>query len=192
MTCPNCGATVEPHDVYCMNCGRALVPADQTRHLDEPAPVYSAPSPTPQDSPPTSPPAASYARPLQPPPADPLQPPVATQPGNHRKWASGSSFPAPNPYSSTPNTVSRGTMLNGRPVGGRRNGNGVLQGLGAGVVALLALLKASGAALFAGGFGFFKLYLLLRLFSWLFVGHPLLALLIILLIVGAVMRARTA
>src|SRR5579864_690426 len=137
MTCPNCGTTIQPHDLFCMSCGHALTPADPTRHLDTPVeavygdtPVEAAYGAAAPDqgygSPPTNQP-AWQAQPSQPPtpPAfvRPLQTPAYAPPadrsGDGRKWASGSSFPAANPYASTPNTVSSGTILNGRPVGSR-------------------------------------------------------------------------
>lgn len=134
MTCPQCGAQVRPGDLFCMTCGRALNPGEPTRNLDHPVePVYAEPAEPSRAAPP-------YAEP---------------QPARETTWASGSSFPRSNPYASVPNTVSRGTMLNGRPVGRQRGGNGVLQGLGAAIVAIGVILAKSGAviALALGKFG---------------------------------------
>lgn len=178
MTCPNCGMTIQPHDLYCMSCGHAVHPADPTRRLDDQAaayqveaaqPVYAAPEPEP------------FVRPAEPPYAPP---PVAVQHAEQR-WASGSSFPAPNPYAPPPNTVSPGTILNGRPVG-RRNRSGPLQGLGAAIVALGLILGKFGSTI--AGLGIWKLGLLF----WLLHGHSWIFVLIVLLVVGAIWRSQTA
>lgn len=199
MTCPNCGTTVQPHDLFCMSCGHALTPADPTRHLDTPVEAaaaygagtadhgYGAPpiaEPARQEQPPQSP---AYARPLQSPP---YASPPAGRSRDGQAWASGSSFPTANPYTSTPNTVSSGTILNGRPVGGRRGG-GMFQGLGAAIIALGVLLGKFGGVL--AGLGLWKILGFYWLFGWLFRGgHSWVALIIVLLIVSAIWRARTA
>lgn len=182
MTCPHCGMTIQPHDLYCMNCGNAVNPADPTRRLDDQAayeveaaePVYAAPEPAP------------FVRPAEPPPYAP--PPVAAQPAE-RQWASGSSFPTSNPYAPPPNTVSPGTILNGRPVG-RRNRGGPLQGLAAAIAALGLILAKSGGAIAA--LGIWKILGLYWLFGWLLNGHSWVIVLIVLLILGAVWRSQTA
>lgn len=201
MTCPGCGAMVQAHDLYCISCGRALSPADPTRHLagaDQSAygAVAADPGYNVVSAPELQP--AWQEQPAQPPPSAHARPSYATplpsrQPDDRQQWASGSSFPGTNPYAGTPNTVSRGTLLNGRPItgGGRRSGSGLLTGLGAAAIAFLALLKGVGGAIFAGGLGFFKFYLLLRLFGWVFFSHSWLAVLIIVLIIGAIVRARS-
>src|SRR5581483_2159536 len=99
-----------------------------------------------------------------------------------RQWASGSSYPAPNPYVPPPNTVSPGTILNGRPVG-RRNRGGPLQGLGAAIVALGVILGKFGGAI--AGLGIWKIGLIL----WLFHSPALILVLLVLLVVGAIWRS---
>ena len=129
MTCPQCGAQVQPGDFFCMKCGHALNPADPTRHLDHPveqvdsAPIYAEPEPYDTHS------GASYdARPsYQAPSYTPSY--AEPEPAQTPNWASGSSFPQANPYGGVPNTVSRGTMVNGRPISGRnrnRGGNSIM------------------------------------------------------------------
>ena len=210
MTCPQCGAQVQPGDLFCMKCGHALNPAEPTRHLDQPVePVYSAPvyaEPEPYDTPSgasyDTQPEPSYHAPSY---APPYAEPQRTQ---EPSWASGSSFPQSNPYGGVPNTVSRGTMLNGRPIGGRnRGGNSVLQGLGAAVLVIGAILAKSAAAIgillakfgaVIAGAGFFKLFFYWITLRWLFhngAGSGLGAiifLIIVLLIVGSIWRARMA
>jgi len=83
-------------------------------------------------------------------------------------WASGSSFPAANPYAQ-PNTVSSGTTINGRPA--NSGGGGVLKGAGAAIAAFFVILAKAGAGLGAalgalGSIGIFKL-----LFYWLAFRH---------------------
>lgn len=122
MTCPSCGAPVQPGDSFCVSCGHALHPADATRRLEDPVPsAYGAVGD-----------ATPHAGTTGPTPYRPL---IVESPRGEKTWASGSSFPAPNPYADPPHTVSRGTILNGRPVGGR-GGSGVLKGLGAAIIAL--------------------------------------------------------
>ena len=122
MTCPSCGAPVQPGDSFCVSCGHALHPADATRRLEDPMPsAYGAVGD-----------ATPHAGTTGPTPYRPL---IVESPSGEKTWASGSSFPAPNPYADPPHTVSRGTMLNGRPVGSR-GGSGVLKGLGAAIIAL--------------------------------------------------------
>src|SRR5919205_847994 len=125
MTCPSCGTPVQPGDSFCVSCGHALHPADATRRLADPVPsAYgtvgnaTAEAGTPGHTP---------SRPL-----------IVESPRGEKSWASGSSFPAPNHYADPPHTVSRGTMLNGRPMGGR-GGSGVLKGLGAAIIVLWLL-----------------------------------------------------
>ena len=122
MTCPSCGAPVQPGDSFCVSCGHALHPADATRRLEDPvASAYGAVGDAPPDAGTPGP--------------TPYRPLIVESPRGEKTWASGSSFPAPNPYADPPQTVSRGPMLNGRPVGGR-GGSGVLKGLGAAIIAL--------------------------------------------------------
>ena len=177
MTCPNCGAPVQPGDSFCVSCGHALHPADPTRRLGDPVqPAYGAG-------------AAGGAAPdaVAPEPA-PYRSSVVESPGAEKTWASGSSFPAPNPYASPPH-VSRGTMLNGRPVGGR-GGSGVLKGLGAALIALWALFHQLGHAIL--GLGFFKLWFFWSLFHFFIYSHLgwLVLLVILVLIAGSIRRAR--
>lgn len=219
MTCPSCGASIQPHDLFCINCGRQMTPADPTRHLDASpsgeqadsaygdyaAPSYQAdpassfdpyaplaqepytqPYPHSAQEPYTQPAPQSYTQPA---PQSYVRPAlVDEQPPANQSWASGSSFPSPNPYApSQPNTVSRGTILNGQPIGA---GGGILKGIGAAGVALLIALKSFGGAI--AGLGFFKLFFLLQIFRWLAFGHSWLLILIVLLIVGAIWRSQTA
>lgn len=222
MTCPHCGASVQSGDLFCMSCGNALNPADPTRHLGHAAgsaygantivePVaypaydqplygagdqasYGATTGAPYQSPPQSP----YGQPGQPTYGQPGQPtygapqPVDTR-SQERRWASGASIPAPNPYGGAPNTVSPGTMVNGRPVG-QGNGGGLLKGVGAAIIALLVILKGFGHALL--GIGLFKFFIYWSLFRWLFSGGhgwgALVALVILMLIVGSIWRTRAA
>ena len=122
MTCPSCGAPVQPGDSFCVSCGHALHPADATRRLEDPVPsAYGTVG--------DAPPRAGTPGPT------PYRPLIVESPRGEKTWASGSSFPAPNPYASPPH-VSRGTILNGRPLGSRRGGSGVLKGLGAAIIAL--------------------------------------------------------
>lgn len=128
-----------------------------------PVPTYEAPPP-------------SYApRPTQ-------------TPSGQGSWSSGSSFPATNPYNPIPNTVSPGTVLNGRPL--RSGRNGLAQGLGGILIAIVVGLKAFGHAL--AGIGFAKFFF----FAWLFSPGsffgPVLLIIVIVAIVGAIMRSRTA
>jgi hypothetical protein len=109
-------------------------------------------------------------------------------PGAETTWASGSSFPVPNPYASPPE-LSRGTILNGRPVGGR-GGSGVLKGLGAAIIALWAIFHQLGHAIL--GLGLFKLAFLAWIFNGLIFGHLgwLVLLVILMLIAGSMRRSR--
>ena len=125
MTCPSCGAPVQPGDSFCVSCGHALHPADATRRLEDPVP--SAYGPVGDATPDAGTPGPTPYRPL-----------IVESPHGEKTWASGSSFPAPNPYADPPHTARRGPMLNGRPVGGR-GGSGVLKGLGAAIIALWLL-----------------------------------------------------
>jgi zinc-ribbon domain len=183
MTCPNCGASVQPGDSFCVNCGHAFNPAEPTRHLGTPDPAQPAPGALRVG-------AAGDATPhaVTPGPT-PYRPRVVESPRGERTWASGSSFPAPNPYASPPQ-LSRGTMLNGRPVGSRRDGSSLLKGLGAALVALWAILHQFGHAIL--GLGFFKLYFLWSLFHFFMYSHVgwLVLLVILVLIAGSMRRSR--
>src|SRR5436305_490868 len=100
MTCPNCGASVQPGDSFCVNCGHAFNPAEPTRHLEDtvqPAPGAGA--------------AGGSAPHAVTPGPTPYRPLVVESPREEKSWASGSSFPAPNPYADPPDTVSRVTLL---------------------------------------------------------------------------------
>jgi zinc-ribbon domain len=122
MTCPSCGAPVQPGDSFCVSCGHALHPADATRRLEDPVPsAYGAVG---DASPDAGTPGPTLYRPV-----------IVESPRGEKTWASGSSFPAPNPYADPPHPVRRGTMLNGRPVGGR-GGSSLLKGLGLAIIAL--------------------------------------------------------
>lgn len=141
------------------------------------SPSYTTPpayAPQPVSAPASEAPPPSYApRPTQ-------------TPSGQGSWSSGSSFPTANPYNSTPNTVSPGTVLNGRPL--RSGRNGLAQGLGGILIALVVGLKAFGHAL--AGISIFKLFF----FAWLF-SHglgPVLLIVIIVAIASAIMRSRTA
>src|SRR3989440_11579399 len=123
MTCPSCGAPVQPGDSFCVRCGHALHPADATRRLEDPVPsAYGAVGD-----------ATPHAGTPGPTPYRPL---IVESPRGEKTWASGSSFPAPNPYADPPPTFSRGTMLNGRPGGGRGGGGGA-QRPGGSILSLL-------------------------------------------------------
>lgn len=222
MTCPSCGAAVQTGDYFCLSCGHPLHAADLTQTLtapaaptygdgpptyDDTAPTYGDSAPTYGDSPvaqpspyttQTAPPPPSYVD--QTPPAYAPSPAPAQRQGGQNTWASGSSVPASNPYNNQRNTVTPGTMVNGRPV--RSGGGGLLQGLGAGVVALFVLLGKFGAVLLVllgkfgaalAGLGIFKFLFYIWAFRLLFHGlGGALMVLIVLLIVGAIWRSRTA
>jgi hypothetical protein len=176
MTCPSCGAPVQPGDSFCVRCGHALHPADATRRLEDPVPsAYGAVGD-----------ATPHAETPGPTPYRPL---IVESPRGEKTWASGSSFPAPNPYASPPH-VSRGTILNGRPVGSRRGGSGVLKGLGAAIIALWALFHQLGHAIL--GLGFFKLWFLWSMFHFFMYSHLgwLVLLVILVLIAGSMRRSR--
>ncbi len=205
MTCPHCGASVQSGDLFCMGCGNALNPADPTRHLsnavdapyDAAPAVEAAPYAHPADDRYDEPEYSAYGLPADRPYADP-QPapyralrPVDTQQPD-RQWASGSSFPAQNPYGGTPNTVSPGTMVNGRPVGAG-NGGGIFKGIGAGIAALFVVLAKAGGALAGVGLVFAKFWFWLWAFHFLFRGGlGVVALLFILLLVaGSIWQSRS-
>src|SRR5437763_1185056 len=157
MSCPTCGAPVQSGDSFCVSCGHALNPADPTRHLRDPVqPAYGAGA------------AGDAAPHTVPPEPEPYRSPVVEVPDAEKSWASGSSFPAPNPYASPPQ-VSRGTILNGRPLGSRRGGSGVLKGLGAAIIALWAILHQFGHAIL--GLGFVKLWFLVSIFHFFMYDH---------------------
>ena len=147
MTCPSCGAPVQPGDSFCVSCGHALHPADATRRLEDPvASAYGAVGDAPPDAGTPGP--------------TPYRPLIVESPRGEKTWASGSSFPAPNPDADPPHTVRRGTMLNGRPVGGR-GGSGVLKGLGAAIIALWLLSHG----LVSGHVGWLVLLIILLLIA---------------------------
>jgi len=186
MTCPSCGATTGSHDRFCVRCGHDMQAAGA--RSDPNAGPSAAPS---YDTGPIAqPPFNAY------PNVSAGTPPLgqgAPGQGTNNRWASGSSVPGPNPYAQAPNTVSGGTMLNGRPVSGAKNG--LLQGLGAVVIALGVILGKFGAAI--AGIGFFKLFFfvqIVRAFTHGGLGGfgGLALLLVVVLIVGAIWRARTA
>lgn len=203
MTCPSCGATMGPHDRFCVRCGH-----DMQSAAARPA---TAAGPNPNAGPTAAP--SSNTGPIAQPPFNAYPnanasagTPSPGQAANNR-WASGSSVPGPNPYAQAPNTVSGGTMLNGRPVSG--NKNGLLQGLGAAVIALGVILGKFGIVLGVilgkfgaaiAGIGFFKLFFfvqIVRAFTHGGLGGlggfgGLALLLVVVLIVGAIWRARTA
>ena len=125
MTCPSCGAPVQPGDSFCVSCGHALHPTDATRRLEDPVPsAYGAVGDATPDAGTPGP--------------TPYRPLIMESPRGEKTWASGPSFPAPNPYADPPHPARRGPMLKGRPVGGR-GGSGVLKGLGAAIIALWLL-----------------------------------------------------
>jgi len=113
-------------------------------------------------------------------------------------WASGSSFPAANPYARQPNTVSSGTMVNGRPA--NSGGGGVLKGIGAAVVAFFVILAKAGAGIGAalgalGSIGIFKLLFYWLAFRWLFhdgYGGVVLLIIIVAIIGGLIWRRQSA
>jgi len=200
MTCPSCGATMGPHDRFCVRCGH-----DMQSAAARPA---TAAGPNPNAGPTAAP--SSNTGPIAQPPFNAYPnanasagTPSPGQAANNR-WASGSSVPGPNPYAQAPNTVSGGTMLNDRPVSG--NKNGLLQGLGAAVIALGVILGKFGIVLGVilgkfgaaiAGIGFFKLFFfvqIVRAFTHGGLGGfgGLALLLVVVLIVGAIWRARTA
>jgi zinc-ribbon domain len=177
MTCPNCGAPVQPGDSFCVSCGHALHPADPTRRLGDPVqPAYGPGAAG------DAPPDAVSSEP------EPYRSLAVESPGAETTWASGSSFPAPNPYASPPQ-VSRGTLLNGRPVGGR-GGSGMLKGLGAAIIVLWAIFHQLGHAIL--GLGLFKLWFVWSLFHFFMYSHLgwLVLLVILVLIAGSMRRSR--
>src|SRR5438067_2757017 len=91
MTCQNSAASVQPGDSFCVNCEHALNPADPTRRLGTPVPVQPASGAGVAGD------AAPHAVPPEPKPYRPL---VVESPREEKTWATGSSFPAPNPYTS--------------------------------------------------------------------------------------------
>ena len=212
MTCPSCGAPVQSNDLYCFNCGHAMRPANPTSRLDDPVATAGEPGYGPEPSPHTygSVPAyaaesPSYTHGASPSYADETPaysfgspapygtPPPASNSGSRadsrggaQNWATGSSFPAANPYAA-PNTVSPGTMVNGRPVSGRGAGNGFLRGIGGGILVILLLLKGLGHTL--AGIGILKVLGIVWLFThapvWVFI-------LIVGLIVGGILRSQVA
>lgn len=205
MTCPHCGSSVQSGDLFCLNCGTALNPAGPTRHLDNAVDAPYDAAPAVEEAPyPTA--GASYG-----PPGhagsgygglggDPAQSPRRLSYGGprpvdtsqDRQWATGSSFPAPNPYAGTPNTVSPGTMVNGRPVGSG-SGGGLFKGVGAGIAALFVILAKAGGALAGLGFVFAKFWIWIWAFHLLFRGGlgALVVLLLVLLVLGAIRQSRT-
>ncbi len=113
-------------------------------------------------------------------------------------WASGSSFPAANPYAQQPNTVSSGTTINGRPA--NSGGGGVLKGVGAGIAAFFVILAKAGAGLGAalgalGSIGIFKFLLYWFAFRWLFhdgYGGVVLLIIIVAIVGGLIWRRQAA
>ena len=152
-------------------------------------PAYGGTVPSYDDTPAYAPRPAPPAYAEQPAPAYAPRPTQTQTRGGSGQWASGSSFPTANPYNSQPPTVTPGTMVNGRPVGG--SGGGVLKGLGAAIVALGVILGKFGAAL--GSLGIFKFFFYIWALRLLFHGlGGVVMLIIVLLIVGAIWRSRTA
>jgi hypothetical protein len=197
--CPQCGAKLQSGDQFCHQCGQPLNPADPTQRLG--APETPEPVATPGYG---SWPAAQQTPTLQSPspgsgygswpaaqqsPSSPSQyaPPRGSA-DDSQNWASGSSYPGSNPYAGTPNTVSPGTMLNGRPIAGRPN-KSILQGLGGAIVLALVMLGKFGGAIAA--LGIWKLFGLLWLFNWIGHGHSWVAIVVVLLIVTALWRQRS-
>lgn len=188
---------------FCLNCGTALNPAGPTRHLGNAVDApYDAALAVEEASYPSA--AAGYGTPAQAgygvPDGDPYQSPRRLSYGGprpvdtsqDRQWATGSSFPAPNPYSGTPNTVSPGTIVNGRPVGSG-SGGGLFKGVGAGIAALFVILAKAGGALAGLGFVFAKFWIWIWAFNLLFHGGlvALVVLLLVLLVLGAIRQSRT-
>ncbi len=194
--CPQCGTKLQSGDQFCHQCGQPLNPADPTRRLgasETPEPAStpgSASWPQAQQTPSVQSPPSGYgswprAQQLPSAPSSPPYAPPNNSSDNGQNWASGSSFPGSNPYAGTPNTVSPGTMLNGRPITGRQN-KGILQGLCGVVVLALVLLGKFGGAIAA--LGIWKILGLLWLFNWLGHGHSWVAIVVLLLIVTALWR----
>jgi hypothetical protein len=193
--CPQCGAKLQSGDQFCHQCGQPLNPADPTRRLgasetSEPvaAPDYGSwPQAQQTSSVQSAAPGSGYASWQS--PSAPTSPPQYAPPyssaNDGQNWASGSSFPGANPYAGTPNTVSPGTMLNGRPIAGRPN-KGILQGLGGAVVLALVMLGKFGGAIAA--LGIWKILGLFWLFNWIGHGHSWVAIVVVLLIVTALWR----
>jgi len=100
-------------------------------------------------------------------------------------WASGSSFPAANPYAQ-PNTVSSGTTINGRPA--NSGGGGVLKGVGGVIAAFFVILAKFGGAI--AGLGIFKWFLLFWAFGHGF-GGIILIVILISIIGGIVWRTQS-
>jgi hypothetical protein len=178
--CPQCGTKLQAGDQFCHQCGQPINPADPTQRLGAPATpapaatqVYESWSQVPQ------------APPVQSVPPRPQYAPPYSASNDGQNWVSGSSFPSSNPYGGTPNTVSPGTMLNGRPIGGRQS-KGILQGLGGAIALALVLLGKFGGAI--ASLGLFKLLGLFWLFNWIGHGHSWVAIIVLLLIVAAVWR----
>ncbi len=185
MNCPKCGAPVQPYDRFCIRCGHdmqpdsAAEPAQTTATYNpvqgvgaQATPTYTAQSPF------------GGATPQQ-----PYGAPARNSGPNGGAWASGSSTPGPNSYASTPSTVSNGTMLNGRSANNGQ-GRGLLQGIGAAIVAGFVILGKIGGGIAAIGFFKFLFY------WWLFSGllhaglGTLVLVVVVLLIIGGVARSR--
>lgn len=99
---------------------------------------------------------------------------------NAGAWASSGSVPPPNPYAGSNgdySVASPGTIVNGRPVGGRSSS--IIGRLGIGLVAIVALLGKFGGALL--GLGLFKWLL----FIWA-LGHGFGGLILLILVVAIV------
>src|SRR5579875_2867548 len=146
MYCPQCGAPVQPYDRFCIRCGHDMHP-DESVEQREAAPVtplYGA-----------DPNAPATARLPQQPGGAARQAPYGDwDPGRGQNtlntggpWASGSSTPTPNPYGRTPAPFGNGMPFNGHYGRNGRNGQngGLLQGLGAAIIALFVILGKFGA-----------------------------------------------
>ncbi len=195
MNCPKCNAPVQSYDRFCIRCGHDMQPTGATERQQ----TTSTYNPSPYVSPTT--PSASAGQPQYartepqestgPTPQTPFGNTTQGQstPNNGDRWASGSSTPGPNPFANTPSSFSNGTMLNGRPANSGKNG-GLLQGLGAGIVALFVVLGKFGGLV--AGVGLFKLLF----YWWLFSGllhaglGTLVLVVVVVLIVGGIARSR--
>ncbi len=194
MNCPQCGAAAQPYDRFCIRCGHDMQPngADAPERGPSAA-TYSPNIPSPSAR------TAVPSAPMTPPPyagaayGDGMGAPPAQQPYNNGTppqggWASGSSTPRPNPFGGPRSAPSNGTMLNGRPA--NADGKGLLQGVGAAIVAIFVVLGKFGGLV--AGLGIFKLFF----YWWLFSGllhaglGTLVLVVVIVLIVGAVARSR--
>ncbi len=188
MICPQCGAAAQPYDRFCIRCGHDMQPngAGAPERGQAAATNASARTAVPI-GPMTPPPYAGAAY------GDGMGAPPAPQPYNNGAppqggWASGSSTPGPNPFGGPRSAPSNGTMLNGRPA--NAGGKGLVQGVGAAIVALFVVLGKFGGLV--AGLGIFKLIF----YWWLFSGllhaglGTLVLVVIVVLIVGAFAHSR--